>query len=445
MKKTDRKTRKVFAISLGCPKNRVDTEGMLGLLLQAGNALVTDPREADVVLVNTCAFLEEARNESLETIRALAKRMKRDATMVVAGCMVPEFQEEVRKVCKDALLVKPSEIHKVSEFLLKDKPCEDIFLPRLLTTNPGTAYLKVADGCSRRCSFCIIPSLRGRQKSIPVALLVEEARRLVATGAKEIVLVAQDLTHYGKDLDSKEDLALLVERLSAPDVGIHWLRLMYLYPKDIPEKLLDVVAERKNVLRYFDIPVQHGDDSVLKAMRRGTTKASLKDLLSTIRRRCPDAWLRTTFMVGFPNETEEAFKNLLQFAKEAEFDAAGVFVFSKEPLAYASRMDCQVGASVARQRKRKLESFLARIAQSKRRKLLGEVHEALIEEVDKDGMGIGRLWFQAPEVDGKVIVKGCATAPGQFAFVRLDAFAGNDFFGTEVSSSEKDQRHRFRP
>jgi ribosomal protein S12 methylthiotransferase len=430
--------KKVFAISLGCPKNRVDTEGMLGILLQGGYALIDEPREADIVLVNTCAFIEDARMESLDTIKGLLKRMRHDATLVVAGCMVPEFEEEVRKVFRDALLIRPSEAGRISEFTLKGDVVESAFMPRLLTTEAGSAYLKVSEGCSRRCSFCIIPKLRGRQKSIPVAHITEEAKRLVATGAKEIVLVAQDLTHYGKDLPVKEDLAGLVESLSASDVGIHWLRLMYLYPKDIPEKLFDLVKERKNILPYFDIPVQHGDDSVLRAMRRGTTVGMLRELLAMVRRKTKGAWLRTTFMVGFPNETEEAFQNLLRFAKEAKFDAAGVFVFSREPLAYASKMDGQVRSGVARKRKKRLEALLGKIAQSKRLGLLGSVHEALIEGAGKDGSGYGRFWFQAPEVDGGVVVKRCRTKPGDFTFVRVDAFDGNDFFGTEVDYDGKD-------
>lgn len=430
--------KKVFAISLGCPKNRVDTEGMLGILLQGGNALIDDPKDADIVLVNTCAFLNEARRESLETIKRVVTRMRDKAMLLVAGCMIPEFEQEVRRVAKDALLVKPSEFRKVSKLVSNNEPIEGAFLPRLLTTSPGSAYLKVSEGCSRRCSFCIIPRLRGRQKSIPIRELKEEAKRLVAIGAKEIVLVAQDLTHYGNDLPAKEDISELVEALSASDVGIHWLRLMYLFPKDIPERLFDLVHERPNILRYFDIPVQHGDDAVLRAMRRGTTSASLRNLLSTIRGKIPDAWLRTTFMVGFPNESEEAFENLLRFAKEAEFDTAGVFIFSREPFAPASKIDGQVKPSVARQRKKRLEALLSEIAERKRRRLLGTVHEALIEGKGKDGRGYGRFWFQAPEVDGKVIVKRCRSDPGEFAFVRIEAFVGSDFFGTEVLPNGKD-------
>lgn len=420
----------VHAVTLGCPKNRVDTEFMLGDLLGHGYALTTRPEDADVVLVNTCAFLAEARAESLAVLRQMARRMPPGARLVAAGCMTERFRDAIEaEVPEVGLVVGVRDLLRLRGRLGGEErpvpawPTSEH--PRLVTTPARSAYLKVADGCSRRCSFCIIPRLRGRQRSRVPDDVVAEARALEASGAREVILVAQDLTHYGQDLPGRPELASLVDRIALEAAGLHWIRLMYLYPRDVSDRLLEVIASRPNVLPYLDLPVQHADDGVLRAMRRGTTRRGLERLVERIRTRLPRAVLRTTYLVGFPGETDEAFENLLSFARQARFEMAGVFRFSAEPGARAAALPGQVLGSVARARERRLRRVLDEVAREQRARFVGEVHEALV--TGHDGGAEGRLWFQAPEVDGHVRIRGCRHAPGTFLPVRITGLAGNDF------------------
>lgn len=427
------KTLFVYVVSLGCPKNRVDTEVILGDLLGHGYALTTRLEQADVVVVNTCGFLAEARSESLRVLRDAARRLRPGARLVAAGCMTQGFREVIESEVPEVdLLTGPRDLLRIRGLLeggvgVPAPGDPTAANPRLLTTPARSAYLKVADGCSRRCSFCIIPRLRGRQRSRDADDVVAEAEALGRCGVRELVLVAQDLSHYGQDLPNRPDLASLVQRIATEASEVRWIRLMYLYPRDLPDRLFDVVRSHDNVLPYFDLPVQHADDRILSAMRRGTTRRGLHRLVERIRFVLPNAVLRTTYLVGFPGETEEAFETLIAFARQARFEMAGVFRYSPEPGSWASTLPNPVPASVARRRERRLREVLNEVAQTHREGLLGQVHEALIETPRQHGFSWGRLWFQAPEVDGRVRIRGGTASPGDFVHVRITGFSGNDF------------------
>jgi ribosomal protein S12 methylthiotransferase len=420
----------VFAITLGCPKNRVDTEVLLGDLLSHGYELAGRPEDADVAVVNTCGFLSAARQESTDTLSGIARRLRPGARLVAAGCMVERFRDEIEAAVPDvSVMLGTRELLALRGVLGGEAPREvEVEGPRLITTPAPSAYLKIAEGCSRRCAFCIIPSLRGRQRSRAADAVVAEARALAAGGAHELVLVAQDLTHWGADLPARPGLAGLVRRLAAEADGVRWLRLMYLFPRDVTDDLLDAIASSPRVLPYLDLPVQHADDRVLAAMRRGTTRRDLLRLVERVRARLPGAVLRTTYLVGFPGETDAAFGGLVDFARAARFEMAGVFAFSPEPGSLAARLPDPVPPRVARQRQKRLQAVLTEIAAATRAGMVGQVHEAVVESVH-GRVATGRLWMQAPEVDGttRIAFRGEGPHPGDFVDVRITGAEGSDF------------------
>ncbi len=421
----------VFAITLGCPKNRVDTEFILGDMLSNGWVLVDEPDDADAVIVNTCGFLTSAREESLQTMSELSASMRPGARLVAIGCMVDKFGADIRRAVPGvSAMVGTRDFMGVRAAIEGGGPVGRVpgpssAAPRLVTTG-SVAYLKVADGCNRRCSYCIIPSIKGRQHSRPVDDLCTEAAGLASTGVRELVVIAQDLTHYGTDLGGGNTPAALVRGLAGVD-GIDWVRLMYLFPSDITDEFIDAVAESPNCLPYFDIPVQHADDVVLARMRRGTTRRSLERLVRRIRDRIPGAVLRTTLMTGFPGETDAAFANLIDFVRAASFDMVGVFEFSPEPGSAAARMDGQVPRGIAAARRAELEAMLSSIAASRRAEMVGTVVDAVAESVDDDGDVIGRAWFQAPEVDGVTFIAGLGGDDDAVCRVRITGYRDADF------------------
>jgi len=360
--------------------------------------------------------------------------MKRGARLVAAGCMAEKFEAEIRaRVPSVDIVCGVRSLLDIRRMLQGGNrgPCvlPDSSNPRLVTTG-AVAYLKVADGCNRRCAYCLIPSIKGRQKSRPVQDLVNEARGLASTGVREIVVVAQDLSRYGRDLDDKTDLVALVRGLSGVD-GIDWVRLMYLFPSDIPDELLDAIAESRNCLPYLDIPVQHADDSVLAAMRRNTTRRGLEKLFGRLRDRIPGLVLRTTLMTGFPGETDAAFANLKDFVEQVRFDMVGVFEFSPEPGSAAARLPGQDSPDVASARRVELESVLSGIAATRRLEMIGTVVQAVAESVDEDsGRVIGRSWFQAPEVDGVTVIDGLSGDDDAVCQVMITGCEDSDFLAT---------------
>lgn len=430
-------TGSVCAITLGCPRNRVDTEVMLGDLLTAGYALAGEPEDADVVLVNTCGFLADARKESLDVLREVARVLRPGARLVATGCMAESFRSEIEVAVPEAEVLAGVRDLLALRGRLEGRTVSGPVLapsaanPRLVTTAPHVAYLKISEGCNRQCAFCIIPRIRGRQRSRLPEDVIAEALALASSGVREIVLVAEDLSHWGADLPGGPGLAFLVGRLADVVPKGTWLRLMYVYPRDIEDGLLDLLADHPAVLPYLDLPVQHADDRVLKAMRRGTTGRALLALADRIRTRVPGVVLRTTYLVGFPGEDEAAFQALRAFAAVARFEMAGVFAFSPEPGSRAIGLPGPVPAVTRRRRKAILEDDLSLIASEGRMAMVGQEHEAVIEGRGRGG-ATGRLWFQAPEVDGAVRILGASATPGQRLKVRISGFADNDFEATAV-------------
>src|ERR1044071_2082858 len=394
--------KKVGMVSLGCPKNLVDSEVMMGLLARQGYELTTDSQSADVLVVNTCGFIDSARQESVDSILEMAQlketgNLKR---LVVAGCLVERYREELQREIPeiDALIgvnqleeietvVEPfgrrslpvySEGASMPELYLYDETT-----PRLRATAPYTSYVKIAEGCDHTCAFCIIPKLRGGFRSRSPESILREVETLAAQGVKEFVLISQDTTTYGSDLGLTDGLARLVDSIAGV-AGVEWVRFLYCYPTAITDELLRGMAERPNVLKYFDIPLQHASRRVLTRMRRGGTRASYERLIERIRERVPGVAVRTTFIVGFPGEREEDFEELVDFVRAVEFDRVGVFTYSNEENSAAVELDEKVDEQVARKRERRLMKEQARISRRKNRKLVGQRVKGLLEGKSKE-------------------------------------------------------------
>jgi ribosomal protein S12 methylthiotransferase len=448
--------KKVGMVSLGCPKNLVDSEVMMGLLARQGYELTTDSQSADVLVVNTCGFIDSARQESVNTILEMAQlketgNLKR---LVVAGCLVERYREELQREIPeiDALIgvnqlkeietvVEPfgrrslpvySEGASMPELYLYDETT-----PRLRATAPYTSYVKIAEGCDHTCAFCIIPKLRGVFRSRSPESIIREVEMLAAQGVKEFVLISQDTTTYGSDLALKDGLARLVASIA--DVkGVEWVRFLYCYPTAITDELLRVMAERPNVCKYFDIPLQHASRRVLQRMKRGGTRASYERLIERIRERVPGVAVRTTFIVGFPGEREEDFEELVDFVRAVEFDRVGVFTYSDEENSAAVELDEKVDQQVARKRERRLMKEQARISRRKNRKLVGQRVKVLLEGKSKESDLLleGRMETQAPEIDGSILIndapEGADVRPGEFVTVEITEAHEHDLIGSIV-------------
>lgn len=408
-------------VTLGCPKNRVDSEVIWADVATAGLMAVDNPANAEVIIVNTCAFVQSAVVESLDTIVEMG-RYKEEGNckkLIVCGCLTPRFREElVQELPEVDLFVGPAEAGEIGR-LLKDPPksrlsCagEQAFLPAAATPRAnslaaGSAYLKVAEGCSRRCTFCIIPRLRGPQLSRSQEDLVEETSNLAALGIREVILVAQDLASWGVDLPQKPRLADLVEALASV-AGIRWIRLMYLFPTEVPERLIRVIAENDKVLPYLDLPFQHADAEVLKRMRRGGDPETFLTLVLKLRKLIPNVVLRTSLMTGFPGEDRAAFGRLFDFVERCRFERLGVFIFSPEEGTEAATLQDPVGKEEAQKRHRELMTLQQEIASAYHQSLMGSVQAAIVEEELEPDLFTGRLWCQAPEVDGRATIRGKA-------------------------------------
>jgi ribosomal protein S12 methylthiotransferase len=431
--------------SLGCPKNLLDTEVMLGTLAGAGFALAEKLEDADVAVVNTCAFIESAREESVKAILDVAELREagRLRALVVAGCMpqrygaelakeLPEVDafvgtgafQEIARVLDDALAGRGRGVYvEAGRTHLYDDAS-----PRLLTGPGHSAYVKIAEGCDRVCTFCAIPGIRGRFQSRRLDSLVAEARALAAAGVRELNLVAQDSTSWGKDLppvpgEGRPRLHDLVRALDAVD-GIDWIRLLYVYPSAVTDALIEALAGAKRVLPYVDVPLQHASDRVLERMKRGTSGARQRELVARLRKGIPGVTLRTTFIVGFPGETEEDFAELLDFVAESRFDRVGIFRYSDEEGTAAAALDAKVPRSVARERYRRLAKLQAGIQAEKLGALVGSEAQVLVDAAIGAGRARGRLASQAPEIDGVVFLRGDGLAPGRLAPARITGVRG---------------------
>lgn len=434
-----RTTYKIGIISLGCPKNQVDAEQMLGVLSSAGFEITPDRNEADVIVVNTCGFIGPAKEESIEAIldAARAKKEGRCRAVVIAGCLAQRYKEELLKEIPEAdALIGISEIKNIAEVCMSalkgsggsvsvSSPAFVYGLPRVSTTPRHVRYLKIAEGCSNRCSYCAIPFIRGPFKARPAISILDEAQRLVDQGAREIILLAQDSTAY-KDGDI--DLAGLMRMLVRIE-GIEWLRLMYAYPGSISQKLMDVMAEEQKVCRYLDMPVQHIDDGVLRAMNRRSTADDIRRSIDRLRRHVPGIALRTSLIVGFPGETEAAFERLLSFVIDTEFDRLGVFIYSPEEGTPAWNLPHSVSAEAAEERQGRIMEAQAAISFKKNRALIGSRQRVLVDGME-DMVLIGRLASQAPDIDGVVYLSECEAAPGDFVDVVITDASEYDLKGT---------------
>ncbi len=416
-------------ISLGCPKNVVDSERMLAEIAQAGFLITAEPDNADVVVINTCGFIAPAKAESLEAIRH-AVDCKLNGTVkkvIVAGCLSERLGEQLFNEVDGinavvglgqrdniARIIKKTLSSAQPTAYLNHRPhtiSDD--RTRLLITPGHWAYLRISEGCNHRCSFCTIPSIRGQFRSKPPELVLSEANELVSAGAVELNLIAQDSTSYGRDLKIRNGLAKLINELEKI-IGLSWIRLMYLYPTEIDDKLIDTIAESKKVVHYLDIPIQHINNKILNAMRRPDSKDKLKRLIEKLRSAMPDIVLRTTLIVGFPSETNHQFLELLDFVKWAKFDALGSFKFYAESGTDAAQMPNQVNEKVKQQRIDELMLTQQKIAFTKNKNRIGSNLVCLVDDVDTERNGQGRFYGQAPDIDSLCIINNCSAKPGEF-------------------------------
>ncbi len=438
---------KIGMVSLGCPKNQVDAEIMLAKLEDAGFLLADDPYDADLVIVNTCGFIEDAKREAIDSILEMAE-LKKDGTLkslVVTGCLAQRYQQEVLDEIPeiDALIGigANNDIVKVCEDALEGAaqpsfpPREHMPLEgrRILTTPAHWAYLKIADGCSNCCTYCAIPGIRGPFRSREMDSIVEEARELADSGVKELILIAQDTTRYGEDLYGSLMLPTLLDRLCEIE-GIEWLRLLYCYPDRITDELLDTMARQPKVLHYLDIPLQHCDAQILKRMNRTGSRESLTALIAKIRERIPDIVLRTTVMTGFPGEDEAAFTSLAEFAKEIRFDRLGCFAYSQEEGTAAAGLPDQVDEEIKKHRAELILQDQYDIVEANNRARIGKTYRAVVEDYDAyTDSYTGRTWMDAPEIDGTVrFTCGYALDDGDFVDVEIFDVSDYDLIGEVV-------------
>ncbi|MEA5617520.1 30S ribosomal protein S12 methylthiotransferase RimO [Cronbergia sp. UHCC 0137] len=434
-----------IAIShLGCEKNRIDTEHMLGLLVEAGYGVDTNEELADYVIVNTCSFIEAAREESVRTLVELAEENKK---IVITGCMAQHFQEQLLEELPEAVaVVGTGDYHKIVEVIerveqgerVKQISAEPTYIadettPRYRTTTEGVAYLRVAEGCDYRCAFCIIPHLRGNQRSRTIESIVAEAQELTRQGVKEIILISQITTNYGLDIYGQPKLAELLRALGKVDVP--WIRMHYAYPTGLTPEVIAAIQETPNVLPYLDLPLQHSHPEILRSMNRPWQGRVNDGIIDRIKTALPTSVLRTTFIVGFPGETQEHFQHLLEFTERHEFDHVGVFTFSPEEGTPAYNLSNQVPQEVMAERRHKLMEIQQPISLQRNQQEIGKIVDVLIEQENPEGGElIGRSGRFSPEVDGQVYVKGEARL-GTIVSVKIDNADAYDLYGQVVNSN----------
>ena len=419
----------ILFISLGCDKNLVDSEKMLGLLRENNFTIVEEEQDADVIVVNTCCFIHDAKEESIETLLEMAEWKKKGhlKVLIAAGCLAQRYQAEIEEEIPevDAVIgtngytdivsviteLLETEEKNAGEHLFKSCcPSIDILPPslsdkRVVTTGGYTAYLKIAEGCDKRCTYCIIPYIRGKYRSFPMEDLLEEASALAAQGVRELILVAQETTVYGVDRYGKKMLPELLTKLCAID-GLQWIRLLYCYPEEITDELIAVMAKETKICHYLDIPIQHSEDSVLKRMGRRTNRAELEELVRKLRKEIPDIVLRTTLITGFPGETEEDFENMVHFVDTMEFDRRGVFPYSPEEGPPAAGMEPQIPEEISEERRDEIMELQQAISEEKAAARVGSRMDVMIEGyLYEEDIYIGRTYMDAPKVDGNVFVR----------------------------------------
>lgn len=445
---------RVHLISLGCPKNRVDSEVMVGTLMEGGFELVDEPDSADVIVVNTCSFIQPATEESIDTVLEMARFKDAGSCkkLVVTGCMVQRYGTALEGELPEVdHFLGTGEYHRIADVLsardgraprsFVDTPMyiHDEFAPRLNSWSACSAYLKISEGCDHTCAFCIIPTLRGKLRSRTIPSLVVEAERLVEQGVRELNLVSQDSTAYGRDLKDGTDLGGLMRALAAID-GLSWIRLHYAYPHGVPKSFLEAMAEERSICSYVDIPLQHASGPMLKAMRRGVTRSGQERILDRIREHVPGVTLRSTFIVGFPGETEHDFRELYDFIEAQRFDHVGVFTYFPEDGTPAATLPDQVPDEVKQARQAELMALQARISRDKLEAMVGTEVEVLVEGLAEESELLlrGRTQTQAPDVDGQVYIVNppLGVRVGEIRRMRVTQAADYDLVGELVDGPE---------
>ena len=439
---------KILFISLGCDKNLVDSEVMLGMLTGKGYEITDDENEADVVVVNTCCFIGDAKEESIHNILEMAELRKAGdiKALIVTGCLAQRYKEEVQTEIPEVdAIIGTTAIDAIVETLedvlagqghnhiedINRTPVYD--KSRIVTTGGHYAYLKIAEGCDKRCSYCIIPKVRGNYRSIPMESLLAEARKLVEFGAKELILVAQETTLYGKDLYGEKSLPRLLHELCKID-GLYWIRILYCYPEEITDELIETIRTEEKVCHYLDIPIQHASDNILKRMGRRTNQAELRDMIARLRERIPDICLRTTLITGFPGETQEDHEELMEFVDEMEFERLGVFTYSPEEDTPAAEFEDQIEEEIKKDRQAEIMELQQEIAFEKAENAVGRTVLAMIEgRLPDENAYAARTYMDAPNVDGLVFVQTSRELmTGDFVKVKITGSYEYDLIGEIV-------------
>ena len=435
-------------ISLGCSKNLVDTELAIGIFKNKKYNIVNDPKKADIIVINTCGFIESAKEEAINTILEMAEYKKgRCKYLIAMGCLVERYKEQLEKSLPEVdLFIKFSEYNKIGEMIDKLVIGKieseeqyynrlENYIERVVTTGSKTAYLRIAEGCSNRCTYCAIPYIRGPFESRKFEEILAEANDLAKKGYEEIIVIAQDTTKYGIDLYGKSRLAELLEELSKIE-GIRWIRFLYAYPETITDELVEIVSKNEKICNYFDIPIQHISNKILKRMNRKSDSESIKKLLEKIRKQIPDVILRTSLIVGFPGETNKDFEELYNFVKEAKFDKLGVFMYSKEDGTPAEKMPNQIHGNTKKSRYNKIMSLQQGISKENLEKRVGKEYEVLIENKTFDNKyWIGRTKMDVPEMDGVVYIENKSNNKdliNQFLKCQITEVKDYDLIGTLI-------------
>ena len=430
---------KIGIVSLGCDKNRIDTENMLYYLKGGEYSVVDDYSEAQVIIINTCAFIESARIEAIDTILEMAeyKKTGKCEKLIVTGCLPQKYLNELKDelVEVDAFL-GVNEYEKIANCINSQNSIAEKTNKRILTTPQHYAYLRIADGCDNFCTFCTIPSIRGKYRSKSLEEVISEANSLIANGVKEIILIAQDVTSYGKDLYGKPSLVMLLKELSKLDV--RWIRLMYCYPELVSDELIEEIANNDKIVKYIDIPLQHVSDKILRLMNRRSRKAQICELIKKLREKCPNIVIRSTFMVGFPGESEEDFAQLCGFCEEYKLERVGIFAYSKEEDTPSAKIKGHLSDDIKEERVDILGSILQDGMIGHNSSYVGQVLDVVYEDIDYDkNMFVGRTSFDAPDIDSVVYFTGEFADVGEIYKVKITAVDGYDLKGEIVDEFTK--------
>jgi ribosomal protein S12 methylthiotransferase len=444
---------KIGFVSLGCPKNLVDTEVMMGQLTASGHELTPHPADADVIVVNTCSFIDPAKQESVDTILEMAeyKKTGRAQRLIVAGCLVERYRADIQKNMPEVdAVIGTNELERITALCEGVTPAPanpfETYLyhdltPRVLATPKHFAYIKIAEGCDHPCTFCVIPQYRGKFRSRRFESVISEATRLFSQGVREINLIGQDTTCYGEDLGLKDGLSQLLARLSQIETDHEkWIRFLYCYPNKVTQKLLDTIAGHESLVKYIDMPLQHASASVLKRMKRGSHGDYFLRLIENVRRTIPGVAIRTSMIAGFPGETAEDFETLCQFVEAAQFDRLGVFSYSDEDTSASFALDAKVDARTIYNRKRRLMSIQRKVSRARNRAIIGREMQVLIEgpSADSELVWQARLATQAPEIDGICYISDPGDQPlraGEFRTMRITAAHDYDFTGDLIGEA----------